>query len=120
MCVACSERVHFNGKQQAIENPKSLLKRRVEMNHRTGNRHANQSPYSQVGEPGGMGFSRSKPGSIGEANRSFAQDFNMEHSRSGAGVGVKNISNGSGAADPGSSRTAHADPLHSLSCVYLG
>jgi len=90
------------------------------MNHRSVNRSINQSSYRQVGEPDGMGFSRTKSQSIGEGNRSFAQDFNMEHSRSGAATGVKNISAGSAAAESGTSRSASADPMNSPSCVYLG
>jgi hypothetical protein len=100
--------------------PISLHKRSVAMNYRSVNRSGNQSSYRQVGEPDGMGFSRIKSESIGEGNRSFAQDFNMEHSRSAGAAKGKNISVGCGAVERGKSRSGHADPMNLPSCVYLG
>jgi hypothetical protein len=100
--------------------PITLHKRSVEMNYRTVNRSSNQSSYRQVGEPNGMGFSRTKSGSIGEGNRSFAQDFNMEHSRSAGTVKGKNVSVACGAVEQGKSRSGNADPMNLPSCVYLG
>ena len=67
-----------------------------------------------------MGYSRSKPESGSEGNRTFAQDFNMEHSFSGVTVTMKKVFTGSKAAESGSSRSAHADPMNLPSCVYLG
>jgi hypothetical protein len=90
------------------------------MNHRSVNRRTNQNSHRQVGEPDGMGFSRTKPESAGEGNRSFAQDFNMEHSRSGGTLAARNISASSDKAESGKSRSAYADPMNSPSCVYLG
>jgi len=67
-----------------------------------------------------MGFSRTKSGSIGEGNRSFAQDFNMEHSRTAATAKGKNASVGCGAVEREKSRSGCADAMNSPSCVYLG
>ena len=90
------------------------------MNYRTVNPSSNQSSYRQVGEPNGMGFSRTKSGSIGEGNRSFAQDFNMEHSRSAGTVKGKNVSVGCSSVERRKSTSGHADQLNLPSCVYLG
>jgi len=90
------------------------------MNHRSVNRRTDRSSHRQAGEPEGTGFSRTKTESAGEGNRSFAQDFNMEHSRSGAAVTVRKISAGSETAESRTSRKGHAEPMNSLSCVYLG
>jgi len=90
------------------------------MNYRSANRSNNQSSHRQVGEPDGMGFSRNTSGSVGGGNRSFAQDFNMEHSRSAGTVKGKNVAVGCGAVERGKSRSGNADPMNSPSCVYLG
>jgi len=98
----------------------SLLKKRVEMNHRSVNRRVPQNSHRPVGRPEGTGFSRTTPELKGERQRPFVEDFNMEHSYSGVAVSVITNSARSDSADSGTSRGGYADPMNSLSCVYLG
>jgi hypothetical protein len=80
------------------------------MNHRTVNRQIGQSSYRPAAQSDGMGFSRTTTESAGSGTRSFAQDFNMEHSASARTVTRVRVSTASN----------QADPAASLSCVYLG
>jgi len=79
------------------------------MNHRSANRRAAQEQRRPSGQPDGIGFSRTQS-EFSPASRTFAQDFNMEHSVSAVTVTRVRISAGSDQAD-----TAKAP-----SCVYLG
>lgn len=88
------------------------------MDHRSVNRRTAQSSYRPATQPGGAGFSRSRAASGNEGNRTFAQDFNMEHSLSGATVTIKKAFTASKAAETSPSRST--DPMNLPSCVYLG
>jgi len=98
----------------------SLLKKRVEMNHRSINRRAPQSSHRPAARPEGTGFSRNTPESSGESQRPFVEDFNMEHSFSGVAVSSMTNSARSNSSESGTPRRGYAEPMNSLSCVYLG
>ena len=83
------------------------------MNHRSVNRRTTQSSYRPASQSSGTGFSRTKAASGGEANRTFAQDFNMEHSFSSVTVTRKKVYSSSNTAESSPSRSACADPASS-------
>jgi hypothetical protein len=89
------------------------------MNARPANRYAQHSS-SPMAMSEGPGRSSARPASTSASGPSFAQDFNLEHSRSGAASSNRAVSAQASSSQTTQRRTRNAHDSASPNCIYLG
>lgn len=90
------------------------------MNHRSVNRRAIEHSPSQVRRFEGTGGQNTKPELYAGNPQGFVEDFNMEHSVSGAGKSIRTTSGSTSQHDPSMRRAYRMQDLKPPSCIYLG
>lgn len=90
------------------------------MNHRSANRRGFEHSTAQVGRSEPMGRLNIKPELHDGSPRGFIEDFNLEHSVSGASRIIRTRSVTAIQPELGTRRGPYAQNISSPSCVYLG
>jgi len=90
------------------------------MNHRSVNRRAIEHSLGQLGRSGGTGRPRTKPELHDGSPQGFVEDFNLEHSVSGAGRSNRTISGSTSQLEPSTHRAYRMQDLKPPNCIYLG
>jgi hypothetical protein len=90
------------------------------MNHRSVNRRANEHSLGQVGRSEAQGRLNTKPELHDGSPQGFVEDFNMEHSVSGAGRSMRTTSGSTGQHEPIMRRAFRVQDSKPPSCIYLG
>ena len=90
------------------------------MNHRSANRRATEHSMGQVGRSEGTSRLNTKPELHDGSPRGFIEDFNLEHSLSGAGITILTISGSAKQPEPSRRRPFYAQDLKPPNCIYLG
>jgi len=90
------------------------------MNHRSANRRGAEFSTAQAAPSKGIGPLNIKPELDEGKSLRFAEDFNLEHSLSGAGIRILTISASSIPMESARCRPSHPQDLNSPNCVYLG
>jgi hypothetical protein len=90
------------------------------MNHRSVNRRAIEQSMGQVGRSEGTGRPNTKPKHYDGTPQGFVEDFNLEHSVSGAGRSIRTISGSRNRLEPSPHRASQMQDLKPPNCIYLG
>lgn len=98
----------------------SIHKNRDVKNHRSASRSKSQHARRTVGQPEGSGFPMIEPGLRRANERSFVEDFNLEHSLARASIMQITISASAGFVQPATPVKNYAYDLNSPNCVYIG
>jgi hypothetical protein len=89
-------------------------------NHRSVSRGKSQPSRRPVGHTEGTGLSKIEPGSRRANERSFIEDFNLEHSFSVASITQISISTSAGFVESASPGKPRAYDLNAPNCIYFG